>query len=218
MKTTEDIRSEIDAIDDQIVDLYLKRLEASSEIAATKKAAGTPILNPAREREILSRVAKKVGPELEGDAALLFNTLFAISRARQRGLIGGEGAIGSEIRKAIADTPDTFPTQAIVACQGTEGAYSQIAASALFKIPTILFFNTFEDVFSAVEKGMCRYGLLPIENSSAGSVTAVYDQMVRHTFRIVRAVRQRIAHVMLAPKDGKFEEIREVASHAHALA
>ena len=65
---------------------------------------------------------------------------------------------------------------------------------------------------------MCRYGILPIENSSAGSVTAVYDQMVRHNFRIVRAVRQRIAHVLLAPKGVKFEEIREVTSHAHALA
>ena len=218
MNNLESIRAEIDAIDDQIVDLYLRRLKASDEIAEVKKTAGTAIFNPAREREILTRVAQKVGPELEGDAALLFTTLFSISRARQRGLIGGEGAIGGAIRKAVAETPATFPSQAIVACQGTEGAYSQIAASALFKIPTILFFNTFEDVFSAVEKGMCRYGILPIENSSAGSVTAVYDQMVRHNFRIVRAVRQRIAHVLLAPRGVKFEEIREVTSHAHALA
>ena len=218
MKTTEQIRAEIDAIDDQIVDLYLRRLQASDEIAEVKKNAGTAIFNPAREREILTRVAQKVGPEKAGDAAILFSTLFSISRARQRGLICGEGRLGEEIRDAAERTPADFPMQATVACQGSEGAYSQLAASSLFKIPTILFFNTFEDVFSAVEKGMCRYGILPIENSSAGSVTAVYDMMVRHNFRIVRAVRQRIAHVLLAPRGVKFEEIREVTSHAHALA
>ena len=65
---------------------------------------------------------------------------------------------------------------------------------------------------------MCRYGILPVENSSAGSVTAVYDQMVRHRFHIVRAIRQRIDHVLLALPGVAFSDVREVTSHAHALA
>ena len=218
MKTTEEIRAEIDSIDDQIADLYLRRVRAASAIVEAKRAAGKPIHDPARERTILARVADRLGPDLAGDAALLFNTLFSLSRARQRRLMSGEGGLEGTVRDAIARTPPDFPLQATVACQGTEGAYSQLAACTLFKIPTLLFFNTFEDVFNAVEKGMCRYGVLPIENSSAGSVTAVYDQMVRHRFRIVRAVRQRIAHVLLAPPGVAFEDIREVTSHAHALA
>ena len=218
VKTTAEIRAEIDSIDDQIADLYLRRLRAVSAIADAKRAAGKTVHDPAREREILARVAAKMGPGLAGDAALLFNTLFSLSRARQRTLLDGESPLVRSIRDAIARTPADFPAQATVACQGTEGAYAQLAASALFPIPTLLFFNSFEDVFNAVEKGMCRYGVLPLENSSAGSVTAVYDQMVRHRFHIVRAVRQRIAHVMLAAPGVDFSEIREVTSHAHALA
>ena len=165
--------------------------------AEAKRASGAPLGDPAREREILLKAAQRVGPEYEDGAALLFTTLFDLSKAMQRKSLYGQSAVAREIAAAMGSTPAAFPNKAVVACQGIEGAYSQIAASHIFKFPTILYFNTFDDVFSAVEKGMCRYGILPIENSSAGSVTAVYDQMVRHNFRIVRAVRQRIEPVRL---------------------
>ena len=218
MKTIPEIRAEIDSIDDQIADLCLRRFRAASDIAEAKRAAGTPVHDPAREREILARVAARMGPDLAVGAALLFNTIFSLSRSRQRALLAGGSPLVRSIRDAIARTPAAFPAQASVACQGTDGAYSQLAASALFPVPSILFFNSFDDVFSAVEKGMCRYGILPVENSSAGSVTAVYDQMVRHRFHVVRAVRQRIAHVLLALPGTAFEDVREISSHAHALA
>lgn len=218
MKTTEEIRAEIDSIDDQIADLYLRRLRAVNDAAAAKQASGKRVHDPAREREILARVAAKLGPGLVNDAVLLFNTIFSLSRARQRSLLLGASPLVQSIRDAIARTPGEFPSQATIACQGTDGAYSQIATSALFPIPTLLFFSSFDDVFSAVEKGMCRYGILPVENSTAGSVTAVYDQMVRHRFHVVRAIRQRIDHVLLAPPGVSFSDVREVTSHAHALA
>ncbi len=217
MKSPAEIRAEIDAIDDQIVELYMKRLGSASEMAEAKKAAGLPVFNPARERDILNRISEKVGQEYENGAALLFNTLFDISKARQRHILGEDNLLEKEIIAAIESTDATFPTHATVACQGTEGAFSQIAASSLVKFPTILFFNSFEDVFSAVEKGMCKYGILPIENSAAGSVTAVYDQMVSHNFRIVRAIKQHVAHVLLAPKGVKFSDIKEITSHPQAI-
>ena len=217
MKPLSDIRGELDAIDDEIAALYSKRLDLSREIAESKKASGTPIANPAREREILARVAHAVGPDRADGAALLFTTLFGLSKALQREVIFGESAVTRQIAKAAAETPATFPAEAMVACQGTEGAYSQLAASRLFKFPTIFFFTTFDDVFSAVEKGMCQYGILPIENSSAGSVTAVYDQMVRHNFSIVRAARLPIGHVLLGRRGAKLGDIREVTSHTQAL-
>lgn len=217
MRTLGDIRKEIDAIDDEIASLYVRRLEISKEVAEAKRAAGAPLGDPAREREILLKAAERVGPEYEDGAALLFTTLFELSKALQRKSIYGQGAVAREIAAAVAGTPEVFPNKAVVACQGIEGAYSQMAASHIFKFPTILYFNTFDDVFSAVEKGMCRYGVLPIENSSAGSVTAVYDQMVRHNFRIVRATRRQISHVLLARKGARLEDIREVTSHSQAL-
>ena len=81
-----------------------------------------------------------------------------------------------------------------------------------------MYFNSFEKVFEAVEKGLCAYGVLPVENSAAGSVTAVYDLMQKHSFHIVRAVRLRVDHVLLAPPGVKLSDVREVASHPHALA
>lgn len=217
MKNTEEIRREIDEIDNAIVELYLRRMKTADAIAEAKKATSSPVNNPERERNILDRVTKMVGPELEDGAALLFTTLFGISKARQRHLISGPSKVEEEIAKALNETDSDFPKHATVACQGTEGSYSQKAATNLFKYPTILYFNSFDDVFNAVEKGMCRYGVLPIENSAAGSVTAVYDQMVRHNFRIVRAARLHVEHALLAPKGAKLDDITEVSSHPQAL-
>lgn len=217
MKNTEEIRREIDEIDNAIVELYLRRMKTADAIAEAKKASNSPVNNPERERNIIERVTRMVGPELEDGAALLFTTLFGISKARQRHLISGPGKVEEDIANALQKTDDDFPKHATVACQGTEGSYSQKAATNLFKYPTILYFNTFDDVFNAVEKGMCRYGVLPIENSAAGSVTAVYDQMVRHNFHIVRASRLHVEHALLAPKGAKLEEITEVSSHTQAL-
>ena len=108
--------------------------------------------------------------------------------------------------------------RAVVACCGTEGSYAQQATSLMFPLPTIAYFNSFEKVFEAVEQGMCPYGILPIENSAAGSVAAVYDLMLKHKFHIVRALRLKIDHVLLAPPGVKLEDVREVTSHPHALA
>ena len=80
-----------------------------------------------------------------------------------------------------------------------------------------MYLNSFEGVFNAVDKGLCRYGVLPLENSSAGSVTAVYDLMKEYNFHIVRGIRLRVSHCLLARPGVKMEQIREVVSHEQAL-
>jgi chorismate mutase/prephenate dehydratase len=115
------------------------------------------------------------------------------------------------------DTPHIFPKSATVACQGVEGAYSQTAACKLFRDPNIRYYSTFEDVFRAVESGECRYGVLPLENSTAGSVNKVYDLMVAHDTYIVRAVRIRIAHNLYVNHGVELKDVREVISHEQAL-
>lgn len=217
MEKLSDIRNKIDAIDDEIASLFVKRLEITQAVAEAKRACGAPISDPARERDILSRIAKRVGPDREDGAALLFSTLFGISKAEQREMLIGESPVTKAISNAKSTTAPKFPSGDTVACQGVEGAYSQLAACRLMKFPSILFFNSFDDVFSAVEKGMCRYGVLPIENSLAGSVTAVYDLMVRHNFSIVRATKLPVSHILLARKGASLDGIREVASHPQAI-
>ena len=216
--TMETVRNEINEIDEELLKLFVRRMDASERMAEVKRELSVPVQDPERERSIISKVAKNVGPNLENEARLLFTTLMSISRGRQRAELAGECMFAKSIAEAMAATPDTFPSSATVACPGIEGAYSQQAASRLVNFPTILYFKGFDDVFSAVEKGMCDYGVLPIENSAAGSVTAVYDLMAKHNFKIVRAVKLRIRHVLLAPKGTKLEDVKEISSHPHAIA
>lgn len=217
MKTLEESREEIDGIDGQLTQLVRRRLEIAADVARAKAEGGLPILDPAREREVLSRVADEVGPEMEDEARIVFTTLFALSRSRQRAAMPDRCGFAAGLAASLA-AGGAFPSKATVACPGAEGGYSQQAACRMVKFPTIFYFKGFEDVFSAVEKGMCDYGVLPIENSKAGSVTAVYDMMARHSFRIVRASRLRINHVLLAPPGVKVGDVREIISHPHALA
>ena len=219
MKDIRNIRAEIDDIDSQLTQLFQRRLEIVKQVAESKHERGAPVTDPARERDILSRVTAAVDPEYEHGARLFFNTLFSISKARQRVILNGEKPLVKAVRAACeAKAGKRFPHRAVVACPGTEGAYAQQATSLLFPIPTILYFDGFEAVFEAVEKGVCPYGILPIENSAAGSVTAVYDLMVRHKFHIVRALRLKIDHVLLAPRGTKLEDVKEISSHPNALA
>ncbi len=211
------VREEIDSIDDELVALFTRRLALASEVAAAKRESGASVTDPAREREILTRVSEMVGPDYENGARLLFTTLFSISKARQRLLLKGQSSLVRAVRAAVSDELK-FPSRAFVACCGTEGSYAQQATSLLFAAPTIAYFNDFEKVFEAVEKGLCPYGVLPIENSAAGSVAAVYDLMQKHRFHIARALRLKIDHVLLAPPGTKLEDVKEVVSHPHAIA
>ena len=125
--------------------------------------------------------------------------------------------LSEEIRDAIKNTPELFPEKAVVACQGTEGAFSQTACERIFKHPEIVYFSTFESVFSAVDKGLCQYGIVPVENSTAGSVNAVYDRMITHEFKIVRSTRLRVGHSLLVNPGTKLSDIKVIYSHQQAI-
>ena len=109
-----------------------------------------------------------------------------------------------------------FPKTAAVACQGAEGAFSQRAAEIIFDEPNIAFADSFEGVFKAVSGGRCRYGILPIENSNAGSVTDVYDLIKEYNFYIVRSVKVAIGHSLLAGKGVDIGRVKEVYTHEQA--
>jgi len=211
------IREKLDAIDDQLIGLFSERMRTVAQVADYKKKNNLPIADTGREREIMNRVTLSAGEDLEHYAKLLYQTLFSVSRAYQAESLRPASALTETLRKAAENVRPALPSRALVACQGAEGAYSQQACARMFEYPDILYMNTFNDVFSAVEKGMCPYGVLPIENSTAGSVTQVYDLMEKHHFHIVQAVRQRIDHRLLALPGVKLEEITEIVSHEQAL-
>ena len=212
----ENARRKIDAIDEELIKLFLKRLAVSREVALAKKDAKGAVTDPMREREILAKVSEAAGAENENAARMFFTNLFSISKACQRSILKGPSSLLAEIDKASSQTQPS-PSRAFVACCGTEGSYAQQAVSLMVKVPTIVYFSEFEKVFEAVEKGFCPYGVLPVENSAAGSVSAVYDLMQEHRFHIVKALKLKVDHALLAPQGVKMEDVREVISHPHAF-
>ena len=212
------IRQNIDRVDDEIIKLFVERMDAVGEIAAQKKGAGAPIRDHAREREIVNRLTKAAGDAYAPYVRALYSQMFDLSRSYQSSLMQYKSPLADRIAAALAETTGKhLPDHALVACQGTEGAYAQQACEKLFAYPDILYFDRFDGVFSAVEKGMCQYGILPIENSTAGSVTQVYDLMEKHDFHIVGAQRLRIDHRLLRKDGASAAPIREVVSHEQAL-
>ncbi|MHC1723322.1 MAG: bifunctional chorismate mutase/prephenate dehydratase [Aminipila sp.] len=215
--TLKKLRDEIDNIDTKIIELFVKRMSLSKQVAEEKKASGTAILNTKREKEILAKVSDLAGNSLDRYARILYNTIFDVSRSYQTRFVHTDSALKADIEKAMLNTPDMFPAKAVVACQGIEGSYSQQATEKIFDFPSIMYFNNFESVFNAVDKGLCQYGVLPIENSSYGSVGPVYDLMKNHHFYIARGFKLRIAHKLLAKPGAKLEDITEIVSHEQAL-
>ncbi len=215
--TLEDARKEIDAIDDQLVELFQARMDVAANIAKIKMAQNLPVYHAGRERAKLADVADKSRDEMKEYTRVLYTQLFELSRTYQDKLMQKDSPEYEEITRAIESTPRVFPKSAMVACQGVEGAYSQIACEKLFRKPQIMYFQNFDGVFSAIEKGLCKYGMLPIENSTAGSVKKVYDLMIRHKFHIVRSVRIKIDHNLLANRGATLSSIREIYSHEQAI-
>lgn len=212
-----DLRQQIDNIDDQIVTLYRERMQLSKKVAEEKNKSGKGVTNRIREKEILNRVTDAVDDDIKVYTKQVFETLFDTSKAYQLRYIDGTSKSREMIEKALLDADKPFPQKAYVACQGIDGAYSNIATEKLFPLSNIMYFKNFEGVFQAVEKGLCKYGVLPIENSIAGSVNTVYDLMKEHSFRIVKSIKLRIQHSILAKKGVKLEDIKEIISHEQAI-
>ena len=211
------LRGEIDQIDDKMIALFKERMQVSDKIAAYKKEHGMPTLAPGRERALLARVAEQAGEEYADYTESLFRTIMAASRSYQNMRAGNPSKVYESVKEALENTPNLFPQRAMVACQGIEGAYSQIACDSIFKAPSIMYFKTFDNVFKAVESGMCQYGILPIENSTAGSVNTIYDLMLKHNFSIVRSARLKVSHNLLAKYGTKPEDVKEIFSHEQAV-
>ncbi|MFR6257436.1 MAG: bifunctional chorismate mutase/prephenate dehydratase [Anaerovoracaceae bacterium] len=211
------MRKDIDSIDSKLTDLFRQRMEKSLEIAKYKQENNIAVLNDTREKEILHKVSEQIGEPFDGYARLLFNTIFDASRSCQNNYLARKSDLAQRIQNALDETPQLFPKKAVVACQGVAGSHSQAACEKLFEVPSIMYFNSFEGVFTAVEKGLCQYGILPIENSSYGSVGTVYDLMQNYNFHIVKGIRLRISHNLMAKPGTKMSDIKEIVSHEQAI-
>lgn len=210
-----ELRNEIDKLDDELIPLLLKRMDISCQVAEYKVQNGIPVLNEQRELEILEDVASKCGEQGEV-IKTVFSAIMDASRALQHKIIGG----GVELRNLISNAKcekNLTANGEPIACQGVQGAYSGEAAKALFPDSPIDFHKQFEDVFEAVNQNKARFGIIPVENSTAGSVHESYDLIMKYKFFIVGAYDLRVDHCLCAKPGVKFEDIENVYSHTQAL-
>lgn len=209
-------KTEIQKIDEELALLFKKRMEAV-ETVSKAGAFDSAIETHLKEREIINMETKKIPEKYKLYEKLFFETVFSIARAYKSGFSENESHALSEIKSALIKGIKPFPISASVACQGVSGAYSQIAADKLFPLAEIMYFKDWNSVFSAVDKGLCDFGVLPIENSSVGSVNEVYDLMRKYNFFIARGIKLKVMHSLLAKRGADIKNIKEIYSHEQAI-
>lgn len=209
-------RKKIDSIDKELVKLFCERMETAKDIAAYKKENNMPVFDGERERALLNNIEDMAGEH--GDAARrLYGSLLELSRMYQNKMLKGASQLSESIENAVKNTPQLFPEKAVVACQGVEGAHSAHACEKIFEKPSIMYFKSFEAVFQAVGNGLCKYGVVPLENSSAGSVNQIYSLMAKYKFSIVRSTKMHIEHSLVVNEGASLSDITEIYSHPQAI-
>lgn len=211
------IRQEINSIDDEISALFEKRMLLAKDVAEYKRQNDMAVYDRRRERDIINRISSQVSDDLGSYAKILYSTLFQVSRSYQFKKLISSSPVTDKMKKAVEETSQLFPRSAKVACQGVEGAYAQSACDRIFDSPDISFYKTWEDVFKSVESGECKYGVVPLENSTAGTVNAVYDLVGKYKFYIVKSLKLKIYHSLLVRRGVRLEDVKEIVSHEQAL-
>ncbi len=208
MADLNEIRKNIDIIDKEITQLLLQRYDQSVAVGEYKRESKDDIYKPQREREILERIAdipdRERGEYLKG----IFKKIMEHSRRVQYGIADKED---------ITEYAKSDITDAVVAYQGVEGAYSQIAAKALYDNATFVQCKEFEDVFIKVMNEEADYGVIPIQNSTAGAVDEVYDLLLKYKLYIIREYDFSIDHCLCGIEGATLLDIKTVFSHPQAL-
>lgn len=208
-----EIRKEIDSIDNQISALFEQRMRLAEKVAEYKIANNLPVFQVKREEEILDRVAEKSPADIKNAARLLFTNLMDISKCSQQDKITDEGSFSkSFLTAAPIEAPKAV-------CPGVKGSYSETACRRIFKDRNadISMLPEFEDVFKAVDNGDADYGVVPIENSTAGGVASTYDLMGKYSLYIDSSIAIPVNHVLAVQKGTSLSEIKAVYSHEQAI-
>ena len=214
----EAIRARINQVDDQLKKLILERLEIVSDVAAYKKAAGLPVTDREREKKVIARLTQGEDADTSLYLKMFYSNIFNLSKLKESADMSADDPSGLVRRFLDAcSTLLVFPERPVVGCQGIKGANSGLAAEKLFVEPDIRYYESFGDVLDAVDRGEVRYGVIPIENSIAGSVSGIYEMIAEHGDYIVRALKLRITHALLASPGTALKDIGKVYSHPQAL-
>lgn len=211
-----ELREQLDEIDEQIVDLYEKRMAICERVGEIKIETGRKIFDKQRELDKLATVTSMVSSEFHKKGIReLFEQIMSVSRKLQYQLLTKKGALG---RLPFIGVDKLDWESSRIVFQGTEGAYSQAAMEKYFgKNINSFHVQTFRDAMEAIEEGSADFAVLPIENSSAGAVNEVYDLLVEFENYIVGEVFLPIEHTLAGLPGTKLGQIERVYSHPQAL-
>lgn len=211
-----EIRKEIDEIDAGIVDLYEKRMNLCKNVAEFKIQNNKKVLDKAREEEKIKKVSEFAKNDFDKKAIEeLFTQIMAISRKMQYQILA-ENGLGMDMHFEKLDKLEKSGKKVVY--QGVPGAYSHQAMINYFG-EDVEHFNvaTFRDAMEAIKEGKADYGVLPIENSTAGIVNDVYDLLVEYDNYIVDQTDVIVRHALLGTKDSNIDDIKVVYSHPQGL-
>ncbi len=211
------LRDELDVVDRQITELYKKRMELCTQVAEYKIETGKAVFDPVREKEKLQTVQSYLDTDFDRKAVReLYQQMMTISRRRQLGILSAHGKRFHTGFEEIEEIPKAGKR---IVYQGVPGAYAQLAARRSFgKDAALRNVKTWKDAMEEVTRGDADYAVLPIENSSHGAVTDVFDLLVRYPgLCIVEEVDLPVEHALMSVDGAEIGELREVYSHPQAL-
>ena len=209
------LRDQIDSIDDQIVKLFEERMIVAEGVAAYKRSVGKPVLDKEREKSKIAKVTEKATNAFNRQGIeSLFSQIMAISRMLQYQRLASERTDLEGFQEGeMHITPETKVVYA-----GVPGAYAEAAMLKFFGTEIDSFnVETFGDAMEAVHKGEADYAVLPIENSSTGSVNDVYDLLSTYDNHIVGETMVKIEHALLGLPGSSLDQIKTVYSHPQGL-
>ena len=211
-----DLRSEIDVVDKQIVELFEKRMDIASQVADYKISTGKKVFDKQREDEKLQAVQDMTASEFNKVGVKeLFSQLMSMSRKLQYRKLTEAGASG---KLPFIEIDSIDKKNSRVCFQGAAGSYSEEAMKRFFgeEVNSIAV-ETFRDAMAVLEDGSCDYAVLPIENSTAGIVSEIYDLLAEYEHYIVGEQIIEIRHCLLGVPGAKLDDIKTVYSHPQSL-
>ena len=206
------VRADIDSIDKELISLLEKRMMCSEKVAEIKLAGNIAIMDEGREEEVLAHAKSNINEKYVADSQTFMRNLLSLSRLRQARKILPQQTVTMP-KSSSLKSASCKQAAAKVGYQGVKGAWGQAAAKSLFPNTSLLNFDYFEDIFTAINDGELDYGILPIENSQSGAIGEVYDLLRRYGLYIVKQTWVDIAQCLLALPDSNLADLREIYSH-----
>ncbi len=211
------LRNKINELDRKSLEIIKERLEVSNMVGLSKLKTKSPVTDFAREKIVISEAQKQFDPSMNHRIESIMSTIMRISRERQYEILYENETnwqIGQKLKSALKE----IESPSKIACQGTKGSYSHLVASRIYPDAILFPTQTFHEAFSSVCDGLCDMAMVPLENTTAGTVNDVVDLLTENDLSIIKSFSVPISHKLLMLPNSDLSLIKTVISHPQALA